>query len=81
MVNFSNPNEDVAEGLVISTDPMVEVNGVPLGLEFCKVLAENQKNLMPIWKNLAMVSARLDKLLANTLLGGLLMYVITYLNG
>ena len=66
-MNFGIPKEDVAEGLAISTDSTVEVDGVPLGLEICKVLIQEAKKPQA-------TSERPRNGIRK--LGGLLMYII-----
>ena len=39
-MSFDIPKQDVAGRLVVNTNPTVEVDGVPLGLEFWKVLVQ-----------------------------------------
>ncbi|KAH7852828.1 hypothetical protein Vadar_029773 [Vaccinium darrowii] len=40
LLNSGIPKEDVGEGLLITTDPMSEMDGKPLGEGYCKVLVE-----------------------------------------
>jgi len=45
LVSYTIPKCDVAEGIVISRDPLVKVDGKPLGSNFWKVLV--QKAIKP----------------------------------
>lgn len=40
MLNSGIPKEDVGEGLLITMDPISEMDGKPLGEGYCKVLVE-----------------------------------------
>ena len=41
---FDIPKQDVAERLVVNTNPPVEVDGVPLRLQFWKVLVQEARS-------------------------------------
>ncbi|KAI8549153.1 hypothetical protein RHMOL_Rhmol06G0004500 [Rhododendron molle] len=43
LVNYTIPKHDVAEGIVISKDPLVKVDGKSLGSDFWKVLVKKAK--------------------------------------
>ncbi|XP_058190950.1 uncharacterized protein LOC131308153 isoform X2 [Rhododendron vialii] len=43
LVSYTIPKHDVAEGIVISKDPLVKVDGKPLGSDFWKVLVKKAK--------------------------------------
>ena len=42
-MSFGIPKEDVADWPVVSIDPIVEIDAVPLGPEFWKVLVQEPK--------------------------------------
>jgi hypothetical protein len=44
LASYNIPKEDVADGIVISKDPLVKVYGKALGPEFWKVLIKNAIN-------------------------------------
>ncbi|KAI8558694.1 hypothetical protein RHMOL_Rhmol04G0116700 [Rhododendron molle] len=68
LVSYTIPKHDVAEGIVISKDPLVKVDGKPLGFDFGKCSLKKQKYLMLLWKDLAKKFTQLEKLLAVLLL-------------
>ncbi|KAG5523946.1 hypothetical protein RHGRI_030821 [Rhododendron griersonianum] len=43
LVSYTIPKHDVAEGIVISKDLLVKVDGKPLGSDFWKVLVKKEK--------------------------------------
>ncbi|KAF7152725.1 hypothetical protein RHSIM_Rhsim01G0079900 [Rhododendron simsii] len=43
LVSYTIPKHDVAEGIVVSKDPLVKVDGKPLGSDFWKVLVKKAK--------------------------------------
>lgn len=43
LVSYTIPKYDVAEGIVISKDPLIKVGGKPLGSDFWKVLVKKAK--------------------------------------
>ncbi|KAG5565744.1 hypothetical protein RHGRI_001610 [Rhododendron griersonianum] len=73
LVSYTIPKHDVAEGIVVSKDPLVKVDGKPLGSDFWKVLLKKAKIPNASLERPRKNFAQLEKLLAVLLLGGLVM--------